>query len=187
MIKRYRSWVAAVLFLFITVSVAGSETYQPVLDTLKGLEWKYRDTQGKIHLGKVATLIYPAYTVKASDRYRLLLEQLCAALKMPTRKEYEIVLKGFTDTSGSPADNQRISLKRAQALKELLIDDPLMALEAGRIAVEGLGEADPVASNQTAAGRERNRRVEIHVFGDVGTAVRTVTTDPAVVAPVTAP
>jgi len=187
MLKRYGSQIAAVLFLFITVSIAGSETYQPVLDNLKGLEWKYRDTKGKIHLGKVATLIYPAYTVKAGDRYRLLLEQLCAALKMPTRKDYEIVLRGFTDTSGSPADNQRISLKRAQALKELLIEDPLMALDAGRIAVEGLGEADPVASNQTAAGRKRNRRVEIHVYGDVGKAVRTVATDPTAVAPGTVP
>jgi len=187
MLKRYGSQIAAVLFLFITVSIAGSETYQPVLDNLKGLEWKYRDTKGKIHLGKVATLIYPAYTVKAGDRYRLLLERLCAALKMPTRKDYEIVLRGFTDTSGSPADNQRISLKRAQALKELLIEDPLMALDAGRIAVEGLGEADPVASNQTAAGRKRNRRVEIHVYGDVGKAVRTVATDPTAVAPGTVP
>jgi len=178
MIIRYGSQIAAVLFLLITVSVVRSETYQPVLDTLKGLEWKYRDTKGKIHLGKVATLIYPAYTVKANDRYRSLLEQLCAALKMPTRKQYEVILKGFTDTSGSPADNQRISLKRAQALKELLIEDPSMALDAGRIAVEGLGEAEPVASNQTAEGRERNRRVEIHIYGNVREALRSIDTTP---------
>jgi len=178
MINRYGSQIAAVLLLLITVSVVRSETYQPVLDTLKGLEWKYRDTKGKIHLGKVATLIYPAYTVKANDRYRPLLEQLCAALKMPTRKQYEVILKGFTDTSGSPADNQRISLKRARALKELLIKDPTMALDAGRIAVEGLGEAEPVASNQTAEGRERNRRVEIHIYGNVREALRSIDTTP---------
>jgi len=38
--------------------------------------------------------------------------------------------------------------------------------------MEAYGEADPVASNDTMEGRERNRRVEIHVFGDVSEAVR---------------
>lgn len=178
MIKRYASWVAAVFFLFIAVSVAGDETYQPVLDILKGQEWEHRDTREEIHLGKVATLLYPRYTVTADDRYRPLLEQLSAALKTPTRKEYRVVLKGFTDARGSQALNQRISLKRAQALKKLLTQDPSMALDAKRIQVEGLGDSDPLASNQTAAGRDQNRRVEIHIYGNVGEAVRTIDTAP---------
>lgn len=176
MIKRYVSGVAAVLFLFIIVSAAGGETYQPVLDNLKGQEWKYRDTKGEIHLGKVATLRYPAYSVAANKRYRTLLEQLSEALKITARKDYKIVLRGYTDSSGSPLANQRISLKRAQALKDLLTQDPAMALQAGRIQVEGLGSADPVASNQTTEGRERNRRVEIHIYGNVSEAVRTIAT-----------
>jgi outer membrane protein len=184
MIKRYGSWIAAVLFLFITVSVAGSETDQPILDILEGQEWKHRDTKGEIHLGKVATLLYPAYTVTANDRYRLLLEQLSEALKTPARKEYRVVLKGFTDSLGSLVVNQRASLKRAQDLKKLMTQDPSMALDAGRIQVEGLGEADPVASNQTAGGRDQNRRVEIHIYGNLGAAVRTVDTAPPVPVPV---
>lgn len=176
MIKRYVSGVAAVLFLFIIVSAAGGETYQPVLDNLKGQEWKYRDTKGEIHLGKVATLRYPAYSVAANKRYRTLLEQLSEALKITARKDYKIVLRGYTDSSGSPLANQRISLKRAQALKDLLTQDPAMALQAGRIQVEGPGSADPVASNQTTEGRERNRRVEIHIYGNVSEAVRTIAT-----------
>ena len=179
MIKRYGSWVAAVLFLFVTVSVAGDETYQPVLNILKGQEWKHRDTRGEIHLGKVAALHYPRYTVAANDRYRPLLEQLSAALNMPARKAYRVVLKGFTDSRGTQELNQRISLKRAQDLKELLTQDPSMALDAKRIKVEGLGEVDPLASNQTAAGRDQNRRVEIHIYGNVGEAVRMVATAPA--------
>jgi outer membrane protein len=182
--KRYGSWVATVLFLFITFSVAGGETYQPFLDILKGQEWKHRDTKGEIHFGKVATLLYPAYKVAATDRYRPLLEQLSAALKTPTRKEYRVVLKGFTDSLGSQVVNQSISLKRAQDLKTLLTLDPSMALDANRIQVEGLGEADPVASNQTAAGRGQNRRVEIHIYGNVGAAVRTVNAAPPATVPV---
>ena len=178
MIKRYGSWVAAVLSLFVTVSVAGDETYQPVLNILKGPEWKHRDTRGEIHLGKVAALHYPRYTVAANDRYRPLLEQLSAALNMPARKAYRVVLKGFTDSRGTQELNQRISLKRAQDLKELLTQDPSMALDAKRIKVEGLGEVDPLASNQTTAGRDQNRRVEIHIYCNVGEAVRMVATAP---------
>jgi len=184
MIKRYGSWVAAVLFLFITVSVAGGATYRPVLDILEGQEWKHRDTRGEIYLGKVATLLYPAYTVAATNRYRPLLEQLSEALKTPDRKEYRVVLKGFTDSLGSLVDNQRVSLKRVQDLKKLLTMDPSMALDAKRIQIEGLGEADPVASNQTAEGRDQNRRIEIHIYGNVGAAARTVDTAPPAPVPV---
>jgi len=188
MTKRYVPWVAAVvLFLFTTAPVIGSEPYQPVVDTLKGQEWKYRDTKGVIHLGSVATLGYPAYSVAVNSRYRPLLEQLSTALKMPTRKTYRVVLRGYTDSSGTPVANQRISLKRAQALKKLLVQDPSMSLDPGRIQTEGLGSADPVASNETAAGRDRNRRVEVHIYGNVREAVRTVAAAPAAAAPATIP
>ena len=185
MTKRYVAWIAAVLSLFIIVPVAGSEPYQPVVDTLKGQEWKYRDTKGVIHLGSVLTLRYPPYSVSPKNRYRPLLVQLSAALKMPTRKEYRIVLRGYTDNSGSKVANQRISLKRAQALKKLLVQDPSMALDPGRIQAEGLGPVDPVASNKTAEGRERNRRVEIHIYGNVRKAVRTVAAAPPATTPTT--
>lgn len=185
MMKRYVTWVAAVVSLFIIVPIAGSEPYQPVVDTLKGQEWKYRDTKGVIHLGSVLTLSYPAYSVTANNRYRPLLVQLAAALKMPTREDYRIVLRGYTDSSGSTVANRRISLKRAQALKKLLVQDPSMALDPGRIQTEGLGAVDPVASNETAEGRDRNRRVEIHIYGNVREAVRTVAAAPPVPAPAT--
>ncbi len=184
MIKRYGSWVAAVLFLFITVSVTRSETDQPVLEILEEQEWKHRDTQGEVHFGKVATLLYPAYKIVTNERYRPLLEQLSAALKTPARKEYRVVLKGYTDTLGSLVANQRTSLKRAQDLKKLLILDPSMDLDAHRIQVEGLGEVDPVASNKTTAGRKQNRRVEIHIYGNVGAAGGTAGTAPPAPVPV---
>jgi len=176
MIKRYGAWVATALFLLITFSVAGGETDRPVLEILEEQEWKHRDTPGEIHFGKVATLLYPAYKVVTNDRYRPLLEQLSAALKTPASKEYRVVLKGYTDSLGSQEANQATSLKRAQDLKRLLILDSSMDLDASRIQVEGLGEVDPVASNQNLAGRNLNRRVEIHIYGNVEATVGTADT-----------
>ena len=63
-----------------------------------------------------------------------------------------------------------LSLKRAEKLKRLLMGKYYM--DEKRITTEGHGEADPVASNATAEGRGLNRRVEIHVHGDVSEAVR---------------
>ena len=64
----------------------------------------------------------------------------------------------------------RISLLRARRLKMLLIEKYYM--DEKRITTQGHGEADPVASNETAEGRRSNRRVEIHAYGDVSRAVR---------------
>jgi len=66
--------------------------------------------------------------------------------------------EGHTDSVGSRAYNMRLSERRAQAVKEYLVRN---GIDASRIDVRGLGEADPVASNDTADGRAQNRRVEI--------------------------
>lgn len=178
--KSYGSWVASVLFIFITVSSAGGQLNRSVLDILKGREWKYRDATGEVPLGKVMTLIYPKNMVAADESDLPSLVQLSDALKTPSRKNYRIVLMGYTDSSGLPVVNRRISLKRAQALKELLVQNPAMALEENRIRAEGYGEANPLASNKTIEGQNQNRRVEIHIYGNVREALRTVDNPPPV-------
>jgi outer membrane protein OmpA-like peptidoglycan-associated protein len=65
---------------------------------------------------------------------------------------------GHTDSSGSDAVNNPLSLQRAQAVREHLSQHGVVA---SRIAVEGRGEREPVADNATPAGRAQNRRVEI--------------------------
>jgi outer membrane protein OmpA-like peptidoglycan-associated protein len=140
---------------------------RPLLDVLEQQERKHRDSQGEVYLGKVMTLSYPAYTREPEQKYHRLLTELSHSLKMPMRKKYRVVLKGYTDNSGSIADNLRISLQRAGRLKELLAQNPHMAINEERITVEGHGPANPLFSNQTAEGRAQNRRVEIHIYGDV--------------------
>jgi OOP family OmpA-OmpF porin len=73
-----------------------------------------------------------------------------------------IVTVGHTDSIGTNAYNQKLSLRRAEAVKAYLVSK---GVEASRIYVEGKGETQPVASNKTAAGRAKNRRVTVEVVG----------------------
>jgi OmpA-OmpF porin, OOP family len=73
-----------------------------------------------------------------------------------------IIAVGHTDSVGSDAYNQKLSEKRAQAVKDYLTSK---GTDASRVYVEGKGEKQPVADNKTADGRAKNRRVEIEVVG----------------------
>ena len=73
-----------------------------------------------------------------------------------------IIAVGHTDSVGSNAYNQRLSVRRAEAVKAYLVSK---GIERNRIYTEGKGETQPVASNATAEGRAKNRRVEVEVVG----------------------
>ena len=73
-----------------------------------------------------------------------------------------IIAVGHTDSVGSDAYNQKLSIRRAESVKAYL---QAKGIEANRIYTEGKGESQPVDSNKTAAGRAKNRRVEIEVVG----------------------
>ena len=73
-----------------------------------------------------------------------------------------IIAVGHTDSVGSDAYNQKLSVKRSDAVKAYLVSK---GIEKNRVYTEGKGEKQPVADNKTAAGRSKNRRVEIEVVG----------------------
>ena len=73
-----------------------------------------------------------------------------------------IIAIGHTDSVGSAAYNQKLSLKRAEAVKAYIISK---GIEPNRVYTEGKGAKQPIADNKTKAGRSKNRRVEIEVVG----------------------
>lgn len=69
-----------------------------------------------------------------------------------------IRIEGYTDSTGPESYNQKLSEKRAQSVKEVIVSQ---GIDPSRIITQGYGESYPVASNDNEAGRQRNRRVEI--------------------------
>lgn len=85
---------------------------------------------------------------------------------VPVLKSYadtDIKIYGFTDSKGADDYNLNLSKQRAAAVKNYLATKGLVT---GRFAVEGLGEAEPIATNDTDAGRAQNRRVEFAIVAN---------------------
>jgi outer membrane protein OmpA-like peptidoglycan-associated protein len=75
----------------------------------------------------------------------------------------KIQLEGHTDSIGTDEYNQRLSEQRADAVRDFLVEQ---GVPEANLSSVGLGKADPVASNDTAVGRQQNRRVEMVVSGE---------------------
>ena len=73
-----------------------------------------------------------------------------------------IIAVGHTDAVGADGYNQKLSVARAESVKAYLLSK---GIEKSRVYTEGKGEANPVADNKTAAGRAKNRRVDIELVG----------------------
>lgn len=87
------------------------------------------------------------------------LDELAQFLK--NNPQRNILIEGYTDSTGSSAFNQRLSAERASAVIDYL---SRQGIKRDRLAAYGYGESYPVATNTTAAGRQLNRRVEIVVL-----------------------
>ncbi|NRR30925.1 OmpA family protein [Oxalobacteraceae bacterium] len=82
--------------------------------------------------------------------------------KLGSIKLEVIIAVGHTDSVGSDEYNQKLSIRRAEAVKAYIISK---GVEANRVYTEGKGEKQPVADNKDATGRAKNRRVEVEVVG----------------------
>lgn len=92
-----------------------------------------------------------------------LVEQLAAVLnEFPQRNA---LIEGHTDSTGSDAHNQTLSGQRADAVRSALLQQ---GVAGSRVSARGYGESAPVSGNDTAAGRQLNRRVEIVLSDDNG-------------------
>ena len=83
-----------------------------------------------------------------------------------TLKKYEdtdILVDGYTDATGPEEYNQDLSERRATSVERYLV---AQNVASNRILARGFGESEPVASNDTAAGRQENRRVEVAIMAN---------------------
>ncbi len=75
----------------------------------------------------------------------------------------KLQVEGYTDTTGTPDYNQRLSEQRAMTVRDYLVQQ---GINLNNVTAQGFGQNDPVATNATAAGRQQNRRVEMVVSGE---------------------
>jgi OOP family OmpA-OmpF porin len=102
---------------------------------------------------------FDKFTLKPAGKAKL--EDLVSKL---SGTDIEVVLAtGHTDSVGSASYNQKLSVRRANAVKAFLVSK---GIPADRIFTEGKGESKPVASNKSSEGRAKNRRVEVEVVGN---------------------
>lgn len=94
------------------------------------------------------------------------LDQLAQFLvEHPDRR---VQIDGFTDSVGTDSYNEELSQRRANTVREALIS---RGIESSRIGTEGYGKSYPVANNNDSGGRQLNRRVEVVIGGNNGTAI----------------
>ena len=76
--------------------------------------------------------------------------------------DIEVRVEGHTDSQGSASSNQRLSEKRANSVRQYLINN---GVAESRLTSQGFGEDKPIDTNRTSKGRSANRRVEFHIVG----------------------
>jgi outer membrane protein OmpA-like peptidoglycan-associated protein len=86
---------------------------------------------------------------------------------MRVRPDRTLSVTGYTDSTGSAQTNAALSSARAESIKNALV---AQGIDASRIQTQGRGPANPIASNETAAGRQQNRRVEVAITEGGATA-----------------
>jgi OOP family OmpA-OmpF porin len=74
----------------------------------------------------------------------------------------KVIITGHTDNVGSADFNLKLSLRRAEAVRDYLIS---LGADAKKMEISGAGETKPIADNSTEEGRAKNRRVEVEVIG----------------------
>lgn len=106
----------------------------------------------------------PSNVTFATDSYQInpqlypTLNEL--ATQMSQNPQVVAQIQGYTDSTGSASHNQTLSVNRAQSVATYLSQ---RGVQPNRLQAQGFGASNPIADNNTAAGREQNRRVEIYL------------------------
>ena len=126
-------------------------------------ELKARETERGWVLALRNELLFDSGRAELKPGAHKALESL--AQFMRKEPEREVVIEGFTDATGASEVNRRLSAERAEAVKQALV---ARGVEPHRVDARGYGPAFPIASNETAVGRQLNRRVEVVIAPPAG-------------------
>jgi len=128
------------------------------LKQIEGVEVDHTPGTGEIDVRLTSDILFDLNSAALRSQSRDTLNGL--ASNFSQYPDNRLVVEGHTDSSGTDAYNQRLSEQRAATVADYLIDH---GVRAGNVIVYGYGEMRPKASNDTAEGRQLNRRVEIHI------------------------
>ncbi|HEX6098084.1 MAG TPA: OmpA family protein [Thermoanaerobaculia bacterium] len=117
-----------------------------------------RPSEGEIEVRLTNDILFDYDSAALRSASRTTLNEL--AQNFAQYPDNQIIVEGHTDSAGSDAYNQRLSEQRAGNVADYLID---RGVASRNVVVYGYGESDPKSSNDTAEGRQLNRRVEIHI------------------------
>ncbi|WP_448204369.1 OmpA family protein [Azospirillum sp. sgz302134] len=150
--------------------VANAETYR-LQNRNALLEQQIRDLQAeRTERGIVMSLgdvLFATGSARLTAGAQSRLDRLAQFLQQYPDRTLRI--EGYTDATGSSATNLRLSEERAMAVRDALA---ARGVNPGRIVAQGMGEAQPVASNASESGRQQNRRVEV-IISDPGSVAQT--------------
>lgn len=127
------------------------------LRQIEGVEVS-RPSEGEISVRLTNDILFDLNSAALRSASRTTLNELATNFRQ--YPDNRIVVEGHTDSSGGDQLNQRLSEQRAANVADYLIDQ---GVSAGAITVYGFGESRPKTSNDSAEGRQQNRRVEIHI------------------------
>ena len=117
-----------------------------------------RPSEGEIEVRLTNDILFDYDSSALRSASRTTLNELAA--NFTQYPDNQVIVEGHTDSTGSDAYNQRLSEQRAGNVADYLID---RGVPARNVVVYGYGESDPKSGNDTAEGRQLNRRVEIHI------------------------
>jgi len=118
------------------------------------------DAMNKYHMAKDATVLFAVGQYKLTDEAKKDLDDF--AMQAQGLDRFVIEVQGFTDKTGTPAVNEELSQRRAEAVARYLNNEHKIPVRS--IDTLGSGYAQPVADDKTRDGRKQNRRVEVRLF-----------------------
>lgn len=127
------------------------------LRQIEGVEVS-RPSEGEISVRLTNDILFDLNSAALRSASRNTLDELATNFRQ--YPDNRIIVEGHTDSSGGDQLNQRLSEQRASNVADYLIDG---GVSSSAITVYGFGESRPKTSNDTAEGRQQNRRVEIHI------------------------